>query len=128
MRKLKIAIIFGGESTEHEVSIASGTSVIENISKEKYEIYQIYIDKIGNWYEYKKEIDKIKTLEIKDTIEPKEKIEDIVGYLKNMDVAFPVLHGAKGEDGSIQGLFELSGIPYVGCKVLASSEIGRAHV
>ncbi len=121
MRKLKIAIIFGGESTEHEVSIASGTSVIENISKEKYEIYQIYIDKIGNWYEYKKEIDKIKTLEIKDTIEPKEKIEDIVGYLKNMDVAFPVLHGAKGEDGSIQGLFELSGIPYVGCKVLASS-------
>ncbi len=121
MRKLKIAIIFGGESTEHEVSIASGTSVIENISKEKYEIYPIYIDKIGNWYEYKKEIDKIKTLEIKDTIEPKEKIEDIVGYLKNMDVAFPVLHGAKGEDGSIQGLFELSGIPYVGCKVLASS-------
>lgn len=121
MKKLKIAIIFGGESTEHEVSIVSGTSVIEHINKEKYEIYPVYIDKSGNWYEYKKEIDKIKTLEIKDNIEPKEKIEDIVGYLKNIDVAFPVLHGAKGEDGAIQGLFELSEIPYVGCKVLASS-------
>ena len=121
MKKLKVAIIFGGESTEHEVSIVSGTSVIENIDKEKYEIYPVYIEKDGQWYKYLKEITKIKTLEIKDEINPKEKIQDIIGFLKSVDVVFPVLHGLKGEDGTIQGLFEIAKVPYVGCKVLSSS-------
>ena len=54
MAKLKLGVIFGGMSTEHDVSITSGTSVIKNLDKDKYEIYPIYIDKEGKWYEYSK--------------------------------------------------------------------------
>ena len=103
--KIKLGVIFGGMSTEHEVSIKSAESILNNLNKEKYEIYQIYINKEGIWYDY------INNMEI----------ENIVKYLKNLDVVFPVLHGLYGEDGTIQGLLELLKIPYVGCKVLASS-------
>lgn len=121
MSKIKVAIIFGGISTEHQVSIVSGTSVIEKLNKEKYEVYPIYIEKDGTWYVYKEEINKIETLEITQEISKKEKIENVIDYLKQVDVIFPVLHGLGGEDGTIQGLFELIHIPYVGCEVLASS-------
>ena len=102
---IKLGVILGGMSTENEVSEKSGNSVLNNLNKEKYEIFPIFIDKAGEWYEYNS----------------KKKIENIIGYLKNMDVIFPVLHGLYGEDGTVQGLFELLKIPYVGCKVLASS-------
>lgn len=105
----KIGIIYGGSSTEHDVSLMSAKSVIDNLNKEKYEIYPIYIDKDGKWY--KKHIE----------VEQKEKIENIIQYLQKLDVVFPVLHGKYGEDGTIQGMLELFKIPYVGCKVLASS-------
>ncbi len=121
MSKLKLGVIFGGISTEHEVSVVSGTSVIENLDKEKYEIYPIYISKKGEWYKYKKTINEIKTLEISEEINEIEKIEDVIEYLSKMEVIFPVLHGAYGEDGTIQGIFELIKIPFVGCGVLASS-------
>ena len=100
----KLGIIYGGTSTEHEVSKMSAESVIENINKEKYEIYPIYIDSNGKWYN-----------------EQNEEIENLVQCLKKVDVVFPVLHGKYGEDGTIQGMLEMLGIPYVGCKVLASS-------
>ena len=118
---LKIGVVFGGISIEHDVSVVSGTSVIENLDKAKYEIYPIYISKDGRWYEYKKEITEIKTLEIEEVPEPIEEINDVIGYLKKLEVIFPVLHGLGGEDGSIQGLLELIKVPYVGCKLLASS-------
>ena len=118
---LKLGVIFGGISTEHDVSCVSGTSVIENLDKSKYEIYPIYISKDGKWYKYTKEISKIYTLRIEQEIQEKEEIIDVIGYLKNLDVIFPVLHGLGGEDGSIQGLFELIQVPYVGCKILSSS-------
>lgn len=121
MSKLKLGVIFGGISTEHEVSVVSGTSVIENLDKEKYEIYPIYISKKGEWYKYKKTINEIKTLEISEEINEIEKIEDVIEYLSKMEVIFPVLHGDYGEDGTIQGIFELIKIPFVGCGVLASS-------
>ena len=121
MSKLKLGVIFGGISTEHDVSVVSGTSVIENLDKEKYEIYPIYISKKGEWYKYKKTINEIKTLEISEEINGIEKIEDVIEYLSKMEVIFPVLHGAYGEDGTIQGIFELIKIPFVGCGVLASS-------
>ena len=121
MSKLKIAVIFGGMSTEHDVSIVSGISIIKNLNKEKYEIFPIYIDQQGNWYNYLKNINEIGNVKVGDKIQEIEKLDDFISYLKKMDCIFPVLHGLYGEDGTIQGLFELLKIPYVGCKVLASS-------
>ena len=121
MNKINLAVIFGGMSTEHEVSIVSGTSIIENLDKRRYNIYPIYITKEGKWNKYTKEINEIKTLEINDNIKEIEKIDNIIEYLKQMDVIMPVLHGLGGEDGTIQGLFEMIKVPYVGCGVLASS-------
>ena len=121
MSKLKIGVVFGGKSTEHDVSIVSGTSVIKNLDKEKYEITPIYISKEGKWYRYIKPIQEIEVLEIGKEIEEKEEINDLENVLKNFDVIFPVLHGLGGEDGSIQGMLELFGVPYVGCGILASS-------
>ncbi len=122
MEKLKIGVIFGGVSSEHNVSKVSGTAVISNLNKEKYEILPIYIDEQGNWYTYEKNINEIKILDIDSNIENDIKpISNIIETIKTLDVVFPVLHGLGGEDGSIQGLFELLNIPYVGCGILASS-------
>ena len=101
----KLGVILGGMSTENEVSEKSANSVINNLDKSKYEIFPIYIDKKGIWFEY----------------ETKKPIENIIAYLRNMDVVFPVLHGLYGEDGTIQGMLELLKIPYVGCGIIASS-------
>lgn len=121
MSKLKLGVVFGGISTEHDVSVVSGTSVIENLDKEKYDIYPIYISKDGNWSKYTKEVKEIKTVNINEDIKEIEPIDDVIGYLKQMNVIFPVLHGLGGEDGTIQGIFKLIKVPYVGCGVLASS-------
>lgn len=101
---LKLAVIYGGKSTEHDVSIVSGSNVINALDKSKYDIYPIQITKEGKW------IDK-----------NDKEIKDIVKFLKTMDVVFPVLHGLYGEDGTVQGMLEMADVPYVGCKVLASS-------
>ena len=122
MKRLKIGVIFGGISSEHDVSKVSGTSVIKNLNKEKYDIISIYIDKDGKWYTYEKPLEEIDILDIdadvSNDIKPIDNIEKI---LKSVDVIFPVLHGLGGEDGSIQGLFEMLKVPYVGCGILASS-------
>lgn len=115
MEKLKLGVIFGGMSTENEVSCISGVSVIKNLNKEKYDIFPIYIDKSGNWFEVQN-IEKIG-----DKLEDRKFIDNVMEFLKTFDVIFPVLHGLYGEDGTIQGVFELLKIPYVGCGVLASS-------
>lgn len=118
---IKLAVIFGGKSSEHTVSIVSGTSIISNLDKKKYQIYPIYIDKEGNYYEYTKDVDKIIPLKIEDKITELKEIKNINKYLEKIDVVFPVLHGKYGEDGTIQGMLELLGKKYVGCKVLSSS-------
>lgn len=104
---IKLGIIYGGISTEHDISKMSAKSIIENLDKTKYEIKEIYINKQGKWFE----------------IKGKEKVElhNLIVTLKELDVIFPVLHGLGGEDGTIQGLFEMVQRPYVGCGVLASS-------
>ena len=94
---IKLGIVYGGMSTEHDVSKKSAKSVVENLNKQKYEIYDIYINKNGEWTDKKNEL------------------------LKNLDVVFPILHGKYGEDGTIQGMFEMLNIPYVGAGVLASA-------
>jgi len=121
MKKIKLGVIFGGMSTEHNVSIVSGTSVIKNLNKEKYDIYPIYISKEGVWNKYLKNSNEIDILEIGILPKEIEKIDDVFSYLKNLDVVFPVLHGKYGEDGSIQGVFELLKVPYVGCDIISSS-------
>ncbi len=121
MSKTKLAVIFGGISTEHNVSVVSGTSVIQNLDKKKYEIYPIFIDKDGAWYSYTKPIQEIKVVPIGTKLRELQPIYNIVEYLKQVEVAFPVLHGLGGEDGSIQGLFKMLNLPYVGCGILASS-------
>ncbi len=118
---IKLGVIFGGMSTEHDVSIASGTSVIQNLDKQKYKIYPIYIDQSGNWYEYIKPVNEITRLAVGDKLTEIMPISNVIEYLKGIDVAFPVLHGLYGEDGTIQGMLELLKIPYVGCRVLGSS-------
>ena len=123
MSKLKIGVIFGGMSTEHEVSVVSGTSIIKNLDKEKYDIIPLYIDRAGNWNYYSKPINEIEILHVGDNIceDEKEAVLNEFDVLKGLDIAFPVLHGLYGEDGTIQGLLELLKVKYVGCRVLSSS-------
>ena len=120
MNNLKVGVVFGGMSTEHDVSVVSGTSVIKNLDKEKYEIIPIYISKNGEWFSYDKKIETIDILKVGEEPIEISKIENVLQKLKSVDVVFPVLHGLYGEDGTIQGLFELLKLPYVGCKVLGS--------
>ena len=120
MEKIKLGVIFGGMSTEHDVSIVSGSSVLKNLNKNKYDITPIYINEKGDWFLYTKNINDIDILKIGDKPVELEQIENPISILKKLDVVFPVLHGLYGEDGTIQGLFELLKIPYVGCKVLGS--------
>jgi len=121
MQKIKLAVVFGGMSTEHDVSIVSGTSIIKNLNQDKYEIYPIYISEDGKWYEYLEKIENIGNVKVGDKVDCIKEIGNPMEYLKSVDCVFPVLHGLYGEDGTIQGLFELVKVPYVGCKVLASS-------
>lgn len=104
---IKLGIIYGGISTEHDVSIMSAKSIIKNLNKDKYEVHEIYINKYGKWFEEKNE--------------EKEEIYNLIWTLKELDVAFPVLHGIGGEDGTIQGMLEILKVPYVGCGVLSSA-------
>ena len=110
MANLNVCVIIGGMSTEHDVSMISGKNVVENLDKDKYEVYPVVIDKNGKWYE-----------QSINNNEEKKEIENIVEYLKKKDIVFPVLHGLYGEDGTIQGMLELLKIPYVGCGILSSS-------
>jgi D-alanine-D-alanine ligase len=119
--KKRLAIIFGGKSTEHKVSRTSATSVLKNISAEKYDISIIGITQEGVWYEYKGNYDLIETGEWeRDT---QNLIPDGQNKLfnKEIDVAFPVMHGLFGEDGTIQGMLKLFGIPCVAPGVMSSA-------
>lgn len=116
--KQKLVLLCGGQSTEHIVSRMSCTSVYRNLDKEKYDITLVGIDQDGIWYE----LDQNQSnLALDGWLTNATKINDVFGLLKKQDVAFPVLHGLYGEDGTIQGLFELVKLPYVGCRVLGSS-------
>lgn len=131
--KNKICVIFGGESTEYEISLRSAYSVISNLDKTKYEIITVGITKDGKWFLYDGDYDNIPAdnwynenlSEVNIAHGLKESalmVNDGDTYKKiPFDVAFPVLHGKNGEDGTIQGLFELSGIKYVGVGVIASA-------
>ena len=127
MKKV-IAVIFGGQSSEHEVSCMSVQNVASQIDTEKYEVLLIGITKEGHWIKCDS-IDDIKSGAWRNgtlgaVISPDATEKAVIfsdGTRKRIDIAFPVLHGGYGEDGTIQGLFELAHIPYVGCGVLSSA-------
>lgn len=118
---IDLLIIFGGKSSEHEISCISAGNVIENVNKAKYNDTIVGIDKDGNWHQYVGNVDNVK----KNTWLSDErnliKIGNIIDYIKQFDVVFPALHGKYGEDGTIQGLFEMFGIKYVGCNNITSA-------
>lgn len=134
MSKIKTAVIFGGASNEHDISLISAANIIRNLSPKKYEIIPIGITKKGRWFYYPGDVDGISanTWESHPDCVPCAILPDSLykGVLKlegddistvKLDVVFPALHGKNGEDGTIQGLLELAQIPYVGCGVLSSA-------
>lgn len=130
MNKKTVAVLFGGQSSEHEVSCISATTIIKNINSDLYHIVIIGITKEGKWLN----VDSVEDITsgawvngtVTAVISPDATQKSILfldgaKYTKEkVDVVFPALHGLNGEDGTVQGLLELAGIPYVGCGVVAS--------
>lgn len=136
--KIKLGIFFGGKSVEHEIAVITANQAYASIDKEKYEIVPIYISKKGVLYtgEHLFELDQYRNMdeliskctqvtlindgkEVKVIRYPMKKFGNNV--INTIDVAFPIMHGTNGEDGTIQGFLELLGLPYIGCDIIASS-------
>lgn len=139
---IKVGVIFGGESVEHEVSIITAVQAMNFINSQKYEVVPIYIDKKRNWYtgELLREMETYKDLEnignyAKEVTLTRKDDEFILqkkrgifkGVVNTIDVAFPIVHGKGVEDGSLSGYLETIGIPYVGSSMLGAS-IGQDKV
>lgn len=118
---MKIAILFGSSSNEHEVSIASATSIIKNLDKKKYQITPIYLDKENNFYKYQKNINKIDTLKVGNIPTELKRIKDPFKYLKKFDKAFIMIHGKNGEDGILSSILEFLNIEYIGHDLYTST-------
>lgn len=135
MSKMNLLVMFGGRSPEYEVSLVSASSVLKNINSEKYNVIKLGITKKGVWF-----ITQANEAEIKDGswersplnrpafLSPDSELKSLVIINKDgtvgtvsIDVIFPVIHGEQGEDGTLQGLFELALIPYVGCDTRSSA-------
>lgn len=139
----KIAVLFGGCSPEYGVSLQSAAAVIRHMDREKYEPYPIGITHTGDWFYYTGEAEKIEadtwqrdgdctlvTVSLSRSRPGFILLKEKGAEYMEIDVAFPVLHGKNGEDGTVQGMLELAGIPVAGCGVLASAlcmDKDRAH-
>lgn len=127
--KMKVGILFGGQSQEHEISLLSAMSILANLDREKYEAIPIGIDKSGQWHfidlgHFLTYFDQSPLLESKhvENLPKKSQVNPTANGLKSeLDVIFPILHGPLGEDGTVQGLLKLLGIPFVGCDHLSSA-------
>ena len=135
--KKTVAILFGGESSEYEVSCVSAANVADNLDKELFDAILVGITKDGKWWIYKGETDDMRNhiwqdkraMLVPAIISPCKAHHGILALngasgtfeIIRVDVAFPVLHGKNGEDGTMQGLLELAGIPYVGCDTYSSA-------
>ncbi len=132
MKKIKVNVIFGGCSSEYNISLISASSVIRNIAPEKYDLILVGVTKKGDFYLYNGDINNIEN----DTWFDEKTCQKITystnrsdhGFINletnevtHIDIAFPIMHGRNGEDGRLQGLFELASIPYIGCDMLSSS-------
>lgn len=134
MEKKKICVLFGGASSEHEVSLMSATSVLTHMPTEKYEPVMVGITKSGHWLRYAGPVCALKDgswekhpsctpafLSPDPSVHGLVLLQDGKAEIVRVDAVFPVLHGRFGEDGTVQGLLEMAQIPYVGCGVLASA-------
>lgn len=126
MSKQHLAIIFGGKSTEHEISILSTKSILKHLNKSNYELFVIKIETSGHWkLIVENEIDTPNAGQKVALVsgDPKTRLISLAdgSLITTLDVAFPVLHGLFGEDGAIQGLFKMVDIAFVGCDVLAAA-------
>ena len=137
MKTKTVAVLFGGQSSEHDISDMSACFIINNIDNEKYDVLKIGITRDGKWWLYTGTTDSICSHFWQDdtsnllpcVISPCSAHHGIIIFdkknekyaIKHIDVVFPALHGKNGEDGTIQGLLELSGIPYVGCDTYSSA-------
>ena len=133
MSKINIAVVFGGRSVEHEISLKSAKSIIENIDSTKYDILPIFIEKSGIWRKASingwldgDDLNVERGTFICPSLNPQNHVfyemsEDNISYVHSVDVVFPVLHGTYGEDGTVQGMFELMGVPFVGSSILGSA-------
>ena len=134
MAKTKVCVIFGGVSNEHDVSLMSSKSVIDNIPLDKYDVVKVGITKKGRWLFFPGSTDEILAgtwyehpdcvpcmISPDPTYHGLIKLDGTNISIEKIDVVFPVLHGRNGEDGTIQGLFDMSRIPYCGCDIVASS-------
>jgi D-alanine-D-alanine ligase len=137
-KQMTIGVFFGSRNTEHEVSIITGQLVISELKKLGYIVIPVYIDKRGRWFSdeklgslkfftdknFDKNLDKLNTCLLEPDVEKNKIIVKSNGILSkkiNIDLAFPAFHGMNGEDGTVQGLFELGNVPYVGCDVTSSA-------
>ncbi len=132
MGKLSICVLFGGVSSEHSVSEVSASAVLDNIDHEKYDVHPIGITMDGKWLYYEGEVDKIKShkwefCKVTPAVLSPDRGDKAIIKLGEtpekikIDAVYPVLHGKNGEDGTVQGLCELAGIPYVGSGVVGSA-------
>jgi len=135
-KKIRVGVLFGGKSAEHEISLISAKNVIEAMDKEKYDITLIGIDKNGQWHvrdseHFLNHIDNAKLIHLEKSshhvaLVPSDQGQKLISLSKQLpdqplDVIFPVLHGTYGEDGTVQGLLKLAGIAFVGAGVLGSA-------
>lgn len=130
--KTNVVVIFGGKSSEHEISCMSASTIVKALNPERYEVRKVFISKEGLWRYYEGAMD---DLQEKEVVEKAPEAAILPGQKKAalmvcregkweslpMDIVIPVLHGKNGEDGTIQGLLEIARVPYVGCGVLASA-------
>ncbi|MFD2615049.1 D-alanine--D-serine ligase VanG [Paenibacillus gansuensis] len=134
MKKLTVGVLFGGRSTEHEVSLSSASAVLDHLDRNKYDVVQIGITREGFWYRYDGNTEGIRSGSwvsesgnIPVLLSPNREYPGLLELTGTeyrytpLDVVFPVLHGQFGEDGTLQGLLEMSGIPFVGCDMLSSA-------
>ena len=145
MSKKTVAVLFGGQSSEYSVSLQSALSVLKNIDREKYEVIPIGITVSGDWYRFTGDLERIGEDAWWENVGELIPVAVSVsrstrGFLEldgpkwrrlPVDAVFPVLHGKNGEDGTVQGLFELAGVPIIGCGTLSSAlcmDKERAHV
>ena len=123
MKTLRVGVIYGGRSGEHEVSVASAASIFKHLDRTRYEAVPIHIEKSGRWMLAGTAPDALSAAaEDRATAPPQEALQPSAAVSPaGLDVVFPVLHGPYGEDGTVQGLLELANVPYVGAGVLGSA-------
>lgn len=115
---MEVLILFGGNSSEHEVSVKSAKSILENIDYNKFTVTTVGISKKNEWFIFDDDLNLLDKNWLKHKVC---KIDNIVEFIKKFDIVFPIIHGTNGEDGKLQGFLDLFDIKYVGSKTLASA-------